>query len=463
MRRAMLILGRVILVVGPIGLGALMLVGAAAEREIPEPREREEPAVPVRILTMQPVSFIPKAHTFGSVEPVSTWRALAQVPGEVTRLHPDLRPGRLIEKGTEIIRIDPTDYELAEAQALARLAGAEARLSEIGAREANLKASLQIERRALALSEAHLERYRTLLQRDVASEASADQAETEFLQVRARLQEIENALGLLPAQRRVQKAERAVAEAQLAEARRNIARTRIGMPFDGRIAEVAVAEGQFVANGQVMVAAEALDRAEISAQLRLEQLRTLAADSLQFDSLVDLSASEIDAVPQGLGLSAELRLDLDGRGVAWPAEIRRLSFALDPQTRTIGLVLAVDDPIRQAIPGRRPPLVKDMFVEVVVRGAERPDALILPREAVERGNNGEWSVLVADGDNRLRRRAVEIEGMFGNIALLAAGLSAGDRVVVGELPVAIEGMRLDPQEETALAQRFAPHENERSQ
>lgn len=453
MRPPIRVLGRVALVAIPLALGLLLLGRALAEREPPALRPQGEAATAVRVITMEPAIFVPEFSAFGSVEPVATWSGVAQVAGEVIRLDRDLRPGRLVEAGTEVIRIDATDYELAEAQALAQLAGAEARLAEMVARGENLRASLAIEEQALALAEEELERRRTLLARGTGSQAAVDQAAEAVLRNSARARDMENALNLLPAQERVQEAERAIAEARLAEARRSLERTRVVMPFDGRIAELAVEQGQFVTTGQVMLVAEDMSAAEVSARFTLEQIKPMVADSVGLATITDLPASEVDAVVRSLDLTAELRLVLGERVVSWPASIRRVSFALEPQTRTIGVVLAVDDPIRQAIPGQRPPLVRDMFVEVVLRGGVRRDAMIVPREALERSDAG-WSLHVADDADRLRRRPVEVSDVFGNVALIAGGLAPGERVVVSAIDVPIEGMLLAPRADHALRARL---------
>lgn len=459
MRRLLRILLPLVLVLVPVGAGIALVVQAVSKREPPAPQERAEPATAVRVITIEPASFLPEVSAFGSVEPASTWKALAQVAGEAAWIAPDLRPGRLVEAGAELVRIDAADYELAEAQATSRLAGGQARLAELETRRENLDAALEIERRAFALSEAELQRRRTLLERGATSQTAVDQAEEAVLQRRGRVQEIENQLRLLPAQARVQEAEKAIAESQLAAARRSIERTVVTMPFDGRISEVTVERGQYVAGGQLMVAAESIARVEVSARLRPDQVRLLTADRLGTVSAFDLSAAEIDAIPRDFGLSAELRFDLGGRLVTWQAQVLRASFALDPQTRTIGIVVGVDDPLRHAIAGERPPLVGGMFVEVLLRGLARENATLVPREALERDGEG-WAVHIADEEDRLRRRLVEVDGMFGNTALLESGLARGDRVVVGELGVAIEGMLLAPREDEAMRQRLAAPELE---
>jgi multidrug efflux pump subunit AcrA (membrane-fusion protein) len=454
MSRILRIAGRLALVLIPLGLGLALLLQATGNREPLTIREVAEVVTTARVITIESVEFTPSISTFGSVEPVSVWRGVARVAGEVEFVHDDLQPGRLIEAGTEIVRIDATDYELAEAQARAGLASAEARLAELEMRAANLEASIAIERRSLAIGETDLERRRTLLERGTGSQIAVDQAEEAMLQRRARLQDLENQLKLIPVQRQVQEAEAVIAGGQLAEARRNIVHTRFKMPFDGRIQDVDVEPGQFAANGQVLVVAEDISEAEVTARLPILQVQPLVARPLDTLMGTDLTTSRLDAVPRDLGLSAELRLSVGGRTFAWPAAIRRMSFALEPTTRTIGLVVGVEEPYRRAVPGELPPLVKDLFVEIVVSGRRLDDALLVPREALSRSGDRGWSVHLADAEDRLVQRPVSIGGFFGNVALVGAGLDPGDRVVVSDLPFAIEGMKLAPREDDVLKTRL---------
>ena len=404
---------RLLLALLPVALGVALVLRAVLQREPVPERPPEEVVTAVRVLPLRPMPFAPRIVTHGTVEPAAVWRAVARVPGEVVRMHPDLRPGRLLEAGTEILRLDATDHELAEARALASLSAAEARLLELELREANLQGSLAIEQRAMALAEADLDRRRALLRREAASQAAVDGAEAELLQRRQRVQEIENRLRLLPAERRVQEAERSMAGVRLAEARRAIARTRLHMPFDGRIAEVAVEVEQFVTAGQPLLVVQGTSEAEVSARLRLDQLAALIAGGTALPEPGGLSLAEIEALPIAPGIAAELRVELAGRTLAWPAAVRRLDFALDPRTRTVGLVLGVADPLRQAIPGERPPLVPGMFVEVVLTGPSREGALVVPREALRRGPDGGWTAFVADAEDRLRRRRVVLGALHG--------------------------------------------------
>jgi len=449
MKRFGLILARLAGVALPLGLGVALIIMAGAERRPPAQSDTAERSRAVRVMTVERRPYRPTLTVYGSVRPARIWQGVAEVGGEIVEEHVDLEAGRLLEAGSELLRIDPTDYELARAQSRGRLASAEASLGELDIREDNLNRLVEIERRALEIARDEYERRQTLFERNAVSRSAVDEAEEAFISRRQRVAELENELRLIPARREVQTAEKRIAEAELAEAEHNIARTRVRLPFEARIAAVEVETGQFARAGDLLVTAEGIDEAEVEARLRLSEMRSLFPPEFEFESVADLSAEMIDAAPRNFGIDAELGLEIGDLAVRWAAEVDRVSFALEPETRTVGLVVTVDDPIRQAIPGRRPPLLKNMFVAVHLKAERREAAIVIPRSALVRGEGRTWRVRLVDDDNRLRHREVELAGFFGEEALIAAGLEAGERVVLSDMPLDIEGMPLEPVDDPA--------------
>jgi multidrug efflux system membrane fusion protein len=442
---------RRLLIVPPVAIGIAVLLWQLQSRTEPPQGEPEELTRTVRVIEAEPVDFVPRAVGYGTVAPGRVWEAVAQVGGKITGKHPDLERGRLIEEGTEVLRIDPTDYELAIARAQADLNSARAQLSELDVRAANTEASLEIERRALRLAEEDLERKRSLLERDSVSQATVDQAESALLGQRQRVQELENQLRLIPAERQVLEASIEVHEAQLEQARLDLERTRIRMPFDGRIAEVDVEPTQFVSVGQVLMVADSIDRAEIEAQFAIGRLAPLVRADIDLSAL---TAGELAQVPGRLGLEATVRLQADEVAASWDARFDRLSDRIDPQTRTVGVIVVVDEPYRKAIPGLRPPLAKDMFVEVELEGRFRENALVVPRVAVNKRSDGGAALYVADDQGRLEIRPVTLGPTQGDLVVVIEGLEPGERVVVSDLIPAIAGMKLATRVDAALAERL---------
>jgi hypothetical protein len=153
-----------------------------------------------------------------------------------------------------------------------------------------------------------------------------------------------------------------------------------------------------------------------------------------------------------IALDPVVRLDLGNHVAEWEAEFVRFSDTVDPETRTMGVVVAVDDPFDKVIPGYKPPLSKGMFVNVVLSGKQSMQRVLVPRSAV-RAN----TVYVVDENNRLRRRPVKILFSQDDISVIDEGLEPGERVVVSDLVPAVDGMLLQVQLDEDLNQSLIAH------
>lgn len=199
-----------------------------------------------------------------------------------------------------------------------------------------------------------------------------------------------------------------------------------------------------------MFQGDGIERVEAIAQVPLGTLRHLILARPDRDMTVDRLVHE--DLTQALGVTAEVRLDLGDRTAEWDAELVRLRDTVDPATRTVGLVVAIANPFEQAIPGERPPLTKGMFVEVILRGTEMPEQIVVPRQAIRDGR-----VWVVDAQDRLRSRAVTRRFEPRGISLIAAGVSAGERVVLSDPTPMVAGMRVRAEPDGAAARaRFRP-------
>ena len=424
-----------LLIIPPVVIGILVLMFMVAGKQPPAKAERGEPKRTVRVIEVPLVELVAEAEGYGQVQPARIWTAVSQVAGRVTYIHPRLRDGEILAEGTELVHVDPRDYELALAQSQAELA-------ELNAQEKNAKASLEIEKRNLALARKELERIQSLVKKGTASQSKVDETERAMLAYRASVQNLQNTLALVPSQR-------SVLEARVALAERNLGHTVISAPFDMRVANLNVEADQYVPVGQSLFEGDAVDRVEIKAQVAMSSLRRLfiGRQNMQID--IERLSEEFAEL---IALDPVVRLDLGNHVAEWKAEFVRFSDTVDPETRTMGVVVAVDNPFDKVIPGYKPPLSKGMFVNVVMRGKQSMQRVLVPRSAV-RAN----TVYVADDDNRLRRRPVRILFSQGDISVVADGLDPGERVVVSDLVPAVDGMLLQVQLDEELNRSLIAH------
>lgn len=440
---------RRILVVPPI-LVALAILYFVASRQTPPEREpAAETSRTVRVIEARPVTVVPRISGFGTVRPANVWNAVAQVSGQVTHMHPNFRRGAILDAGTEILRIDPADYELAIAEAEANIRSAEARLAELKVTEQNSRDLLELEKRSLDLKEAQLKRTRDLLSRGTVSQSSLDVEQRDTISQRSRVKDIENQLRLLPTQIEVQEQQIAVNRSRLATAELNLQRTRITLPFRARISQVNVEETQYVQVGSTLGAADDIAVSEVEAQYsiaRISQFGRTITNGIGGDSFTEQNFRKL---AQEASLYAVIRLPSAVLPVEWKGRVVRASDEIAEQTRTVGIVAAVTGSYEQAVPGRRPPLTKGMFVEVELRGPALEDQIIVPRSAL----HGD-KVYLVDGDGRLEIRVVRTGLVQGDAVVVEEGLSSGDMLVVTDLIPALPGMLLKAVRDDELAQEL---------
>ncbi|MFZ1137455.1 MAG: hypothetical protein WAN69_21085, partial [Candidatus Korobacteraceae bacterium] len=72
------------------------------------------------------------------------------------------------------------------------------------------------------------------------------------------------------------------------------------------------------------------------------------------------------------------------------------------------------------------------YASVQLSAASRPDALTVPVEAIQRGEN-KTSVLVVDPQNKVQSREVQVGVQSSNMVEILSGLTEGERVIVGNL------------------------------
>lgn len=439
---------RVISLIAPIALGIGVVNVAQSDRAEPARGDVTEQALAVRVIIAEPVDARPRALAYGTVRAAESWRAVARVAGTVVDVHDGLKIGSVVDKGTVVFRIDDLDYRLAIADAEAALESAQADLAELVQSEANARALLDIEQRTLALAETDLERNRTLRDRGTIAQSTLDQSELDRNARLTGVRDLRNTIALIPAQTKVLEARIAQANADLALARLDLERTAVTAPFTGRVTADDISPGQFLAVGEAPVTIDGIQTAEIEAELPTQRLIPLLSGA-EVTLPTAFSEAGVRSVFDEIGIEARVRYRAGDLTFVWDGRFAGTRGSLDPVTRTLGVVISVDAPYAKARPGVHPPLIGGMYVEVELIGASRPGLIAVPRGAVRDG-----AVLLADSDDRLRRVPVTVAYRQGDMVVLADGIAAGDRIVVGDPRVAIDGQLLSITEDAVLAAKL---------
>ena len=409
----------------------------AMEHQAMEPQGSAVTTLPLRQYPVRP-----RVTGYGEVRPDVRLDMRAEVAGRVAFVHPQLKKGAILPAGTLVVRIDDSDYRLALKKARASLAQQRANLAEQGLAQQDAELSLQLAKDKLTLAEAERVRFEKLLTKGTVAQSAVDAQRAAVLQVKQEVQTLQNQLDAMPYSTAVLAAQAEIAQSEVETQQLNVQRTEIRLPFDARIASLAVEADQFVGQNSSLFGAQTIDKVVIEAQVGLGSMRLLARGfdlgPTTLESLFDGSAAN-DSLINRLGLSAKVRLVGGAPQANWNATVERISSTLDPNSRTLGVIVSVSNPYQDIQPGLKPPLIDGMYMEVELTGRAQP-FWVVPRDALHEGE-----LYLVDAEQRLQRFAAS--GYPQQQMLLldpATPLQTDTPLITSDLFPAVGGMLLAP-------------------
>jgi membrane fusion protein (multidrug efflux system) len=253
------------------------------------------------------------------------------------------------------------------------------------------KANLEREKANLASAEKSMNRLKPLLEKKAVSQKDLDDAATQVA--------VEQALVRS-------------AQAQLDKAELQLSYTKIISPISGYTTDAKSREGTLInpqTNG-LMTTVSVIDPIWVSINVSgsFYQIRSKEIESGQL------------IIPKGYEFDVILILS-DGSKFPNHGKVSFISPVFDPNTGTSSVRAIFPNPDKQLRPGQ--------FVNAVVLGAIRPNAMIVPQESVQQSDQGTY-VWVVNDKHRAERRLVETGEWYKNSWIIKSGLKDGDRVVV---------------------------------
>jgi RND family efflux transporter MFP subunit len=136
-----------------------------------------------------------------------------------------------------------------------------------------------------------------------------------------------------------------------------------------------------------------------------------------------------------IGDSADVHVQATGEH--FTGKVERFTDSLDTSTRTMQVEIDVPNSNYHLQPG--------MYADVRLSANSRPNALTVPIQAIQRGEN-KTTVLVLDSQNRVQTRDVQVGVESSNNVEILGGLNEGERVIVGNLGSYQPGELVKPKE-----------------
>jgi RND family efflux transporter MFP subunit len=374
----------------PVAVVVIALIGAvvivtSAERL--QPAQPEPVAPVVRVIEVDPQSVRMVVHAQGTVAPRTETALVPEVSGNVVWISPSLVAGGYFEIRQPLLRIDNRDYLAAVARAAATINRTEAEQE---------------------FTEFELQRLEELETSELISRSEVEAGMRAARVAEANLQD---------------------ARVALEQAQRDLARTEILAPFKGFVRNEQTDVGQFVSRGTAIANIYAVDYVEVRLPIADQQLEYL-----------DLPLSQRGELDEARAPSVTLSADFAGQNYEWIGTIVRTEAEIDARSRMIQAVarISAEDSTADGDEMLTPPV--GLFVQAEIAGRPANDIVVVPRATIRNGSD----VLVVDNDNRLRFRPVELLRVYGDDAFISSGLAKGERLVVSQLQVAVDGMRVEP-------------------
>ncbi|MCP5539327.1 MAG: efflux RND transporter periplasmic adaptor subunit [Akkermansiaceae bacterium] len=377
-----------------IALGAGILLAGASfaalaflTRPVAEKKPHVEvlPVVRTRPVRREEVRIVLPSQ--GLVEARKRTQVAAEVGGKIVWVSEKFDTGGEFEKDEPVLRIEDADYLAARAQAESALADA--------------RVALETEK---ARVEQALRDWEALGREGQPSELTLRKPQVAGAEARVK-----------------------AAGAALEKAARDVERTEIRAPYDGRLAAIRTELGAFVAPGAPV--------AEIYTTAPYEVRLPVSLDDWAF-----LQRDAKGGVRGGVTLSARV----GGDKIEWPAEIVRVEGEVERSSRSIYLVAETTGLGPGPNPVGSAPVQPGLFVQAAIVGQTRPDVYRVPAEAFVDLDR----VMLVDDDDRLRFATVKVLRRDGDEVLVSGGLEDARRFCLTELSDAIEGRtRVKPRDE----------------
>lgn len=335
-----------------------------------------------------------EVQVIGNVEAYTTITVRAQVGGQLIKV--GFSEGDYVKKGDLLFQIDPRPYEAALQQTQAALQRDNANLLQA-------KAMLERDQSQQEYNNSQATRYAQLFKEGVMSREQTEQTKTtadiSVHSVSADRAAIES-----------MQAQIAASQAAIETAKVNLSYTTIRSPIDGRTGNLAAKAGNVVqANSQDLMTINGVQPIYVTFSVPEAQLAAVKRYMASGKLLVT-------AIPQD---------DPNGKETGY---LTFIDNNVDATTGTIKLKGTFPNTGRRLWPGE--------YVRVTLRLTMKKDATVVPNQAIQTGQDGQFVFVVGD-DKKVVSKPVVAGIRIDQDIVVDSGLSPGETVVTeGQLRLA---------------------------
>ena len=389
----------------------IMLVSCTAESKV---EEKKRPGVPVRVATAIQKDVPVELRGIGNVEAYSTVSIKALVSGELAKVN--FTEGQDVKKGDLLMDIDPRPFEAALRQSEANLGSIMAQVQQV---QANLvrdlaqvkqsEANLARDMAQAKYAAENAQRYESLVEKNYVAKEQYEQLRTNAEALAATVQADKAAVDNAQATLQANKAALENAQAAVRASREAVENAKIQLgycyiysPMSGRTGNLFVKPGNIIkANDVPIVTINQINPIYVTFSIPEEHL----GDIKKYMVRGNLKATAV--IPK-----EEMNRE---EGV-----LTFIDNAVDMTTGTIRLKGTFENKEKRLWPGQ--------FVNVILTLTTQPNAVLIPSQAVQTGQEGLY-VFVVKPDLTVESRPVAVGLSLDGLTVVTKGLQPGETVV----------------------------------
>ena len=392
-------------------LSIIILISCTTESKAPEKRL---PVASVSVATVIQKDVPVQLRVIGNVEAYSAVSIRALVEGELWKVY--FKEGQEVKKDDLLLSIDPRPFEAALRQAEANLERdqalvqqAEANLTRDLAQVTQAEANLTKDLAQAKNAEEQTKRYAFLVEKGYVAKEQYDQVRTNSEALAATVQAdraaIENAQAALRADQAALENARAVvrgSRAAVETVRIQLGYCSLRAPISGRTGSLLVQQGNIIkANDVPIVVINQINPIYVPFSVPEQNLPEIKKH-------MAAGVVKVEAVIPGDEKSPE------------PGILTFVDNAVDTATGTIKLKGTFANQAKRLWPGQ--------FVNVVLTLTTRPNAILVPSQAIQTGQEGLY-VFVVKPDLTVESRPVAVDRPYNGLTVVTKGLEPGETVV----------------------------------
>jgi RND family efflux transporter MFP subunit len=405
-----------------LGIIAFLLLSSISHKPKIKPPEQL-----LKTLITVPVNIHDYRYEFigyGSVKPSTEIAVSSELKGHVVFESPELSEGNFVKKGTVLLKIDDIDYRLALKEAETQVVEYSVKIEMAEQNIIDGKDMLTTKLRTRELENKDYERKVELRKKDAISIRTVEDARKKLSEARHDYIKANNEIKKTELELKYFDASLERAKIKLTQAQKNLEKSSVKAPIDGRLENISVTCDEYVSDGSLLFEINNGDNISIDVPVEVDDALYL----MDFTGESSKSFKNEGWFKLIGNTSVSIFWTGDLEHYMWVGKIVRIK-KFNAETRTLTLNVKPTGYAGKNL--KTVPLVEGMFCKIQFKGKTIKNTVNIPWAALQL--NGK--IFVVNKKNIVEERAPKILNSSNNeIIISSKGIKKGEHIVAQRIP-----------------------------